>query len=137
MLILIMVRFPRQPPSNRITPLGFRAMRRTGRLKQSLAIRLLRLMVAIVDEEQTATIEPIALQTVDDLGETIELVKQNRDMIHEKMVAIKEELGQMRREIIRTNISADVLILRDIRLRDMVPHLEAREDENQGHLKYV
>ena len=83
----------------------------------------MRLAVAVVDHEEAAAVEAIALQSIDDPRQRVELAQDDRDLIDEKALAIVEKGRHDTWEVFRADLASLVFVLGHIGLSDVVPYL--------------
>ena len=74
----------------------------------------LRLAITIIDKQETAAVEPVALQTIDDASESIYFLKKNRDVIHQKAFAIVKEGCQDRSKFFPSDFPTSIFVLDDV-----------------------
>jgi hypothetical protein len=84
---------------------------------------VLRFLVAIIDQEDAAAIEPKAFQSSDNGGQTVQAVYDGRNMFSKETSTIPKVGRENVTKLVLFDFSAGVLVLRDKFLFDVVPDL--------------
>lgn len=100
----------RSPTLERLT--AFAAGRRP--LEDRGAQDVLGPAVAVVDHEQAAAVEPVALESIDDARERIELAEDDGDLVGEEPLAVVQEGREDAREVFGADFAPFVFVLSDV-----------------------
>ena len=99
-------------------------------------ISILRLLVSVVKEEETATIKAITLEAINDVSKSVELVQDDGNMIDEDMFAVIEKFRESSGEVVAADSAASVFVLSLVCLRDAIPDLRRTKSALETCIRY-
>jgi hypothetical protein len=80
--------------------------------------------VPVIDEQQAAPVEPKAVELHEDIRQSMKFADDDWDMVHKQVVPVREKASEYAGKVGRFQFPTSILVLRDERLRGIVPDLQ-------------